>query len=107
MAGFAPRSVDTSPEMAGFGFDSLRRPRPCTATPGGFQIAADRLATDSERLLDAPKRPPEQAEREDLLLLVVGQWSATTPLSVPSAATVPAVCRSGQAIVATQTVLLC
>ena len=37
---------------------------------GGFQIAADRLATDRERLLDAPKRPPEPAECEDLLLLL-------------------------------------
>ena len=37
MAGFAPRSVDTSSEMAGFGFDSLRRPRPRTAIPAAFR----------------------------------------------------------------------
>jgi hypothetical protein len=37
MAGFAPRSVDTSSEMAGFGFDSPRRPRPYTAMPTAFR----------------------------------------------------------------------
>ena len=37
MAGLARRSVDTSSEMAGFGFDSLRRPRPCTAIPAAFR----------------------------------------------------------------------
>jgi hypothetical protein len=38
MAGFdAPGSVDTSGKMAGFGFDSLRRPRPCTAMPAAFK----------------------------------------------------------------------
>jgi len=37
MAGFGQRSVDTSSEMAGFGFDSLRRPRPCTAIPAALR----------------------------------------------------------------------
>src|SRR5260221_8975452 len=41
--------------------------------PGGFQVATDRLATDRERLLDAPKRPSEPSERQNLLLLVVVQ----------------------------------
>jgi hypothetical protein len=36
MAGFAG-PVDTSVEMAGFGFDSLRRPRPPTAMPAAFR----------------------------------------------------------------------
>ena len=38
MAGFdRPESVDTSGEMAGFGFDSLGRPRPRTAMPAAFR----------------------------------------------------------------------
>ena len=37
IAGFAPRSVDTSPEMAGFAFDSLGRPRLRTAMPAAFR----------------------------------------------------------------------
>src|SRR6476619_3158762 len=41
--------------------------------PGGFQVAADSLTTDRERLLAAQKRPSEPAERENLLLLVVVQ----------------------------------
>jgi hypothetical protein len=41
--------------------------------PGGFQVATDGLAPDGERLLDAPQRPSESAERENLLLLVVVQ----------------------------------
>src|SRR5439155_6311734 len=40
---------------------------------GGFQIATDRLATNRDGLLDAPKRPPEPSEREDLLLLGIVQ----------------------------------
>jgi hypothetical protein len=38
---------------------------------GGSQVAADGLATDRKRLLDAPKRPPEPTEGEDLLLFGV------------------------------------
>ena len=38
IAGFGGlESVDTSEEMAGFGFDSLRRPRPCTTIPAAFR----------------------------------------------------------------------
>ena len=38
MAGFAARgSVDTSGEMAGFGFDSLGRPRPRTTMPAALR----------------------------------------------------------------------
>jgi hypothetical protein len=39
MAGFdGPGSVDTSsPEIAGFGFDSLGRPRPRTGIPAAFR----------------------------------------------------------------------
>jgi len=29
--------IPPSSEMAGFGFDSLRRPRPCTAIPAAFR----------------------------------------------------------------------
>jgi hypothetical protein len=37
-AGFGgPESVDTCSEMAGFGFDSLRRPRPGTGIPAAFR----------------------------------------------------------------------
>ena len=49
----------------------FRFARPAAAAhrdAGGLQIAADRLATDAGRLLDAPKRPAQPAEREDLLL---------------------------------------
>ena len=64
IAGFAPRSVDTSAEMAGFAVDSLGRPRPRTGDAGGLQIAAGRLATDAGRLLDAPERPAQPPERQ-------------------------------------------
>jgi hypothetical protein len=38
VAGFGgPESVDTCSEMAGFGFDSLRRPRRCSGTPAAFK----------------------------------------------------------------------
>jgi hypothetical protein len=38
MAGFAVRSVDTSGgKIAGFGFDSLGRPRPRTGIPAAFK----------------------------------------------------------------------
>ena len=37
IAGFAPRSVDTPSEMAGFAFDSLGRPRLRTAMPAAFR----------------------------------------------------------------------
>jgi hypothetical protein len=37
IAGFAPKSVDTSSEMAGFAFDSLGRPRLRTAMPAAFR----------------------------------------------------------------------
>ena len=50
-----------------------RRPRPRTAMPGGLQIAARRLATDAGRLLDAPQRPAQSPQRQDLLLFVVAQ----------------------------------
>jgi hypothetical protein len=54
MAGFDARdSVDTSGEIAGFGFDSLCQPRLRTTMPAGFQVAADSLAPDTGRFLDA------------------------------------------------------
>jgi hypothetical protein len=59
--------------MAGFGFDSLPPTAAVHGDTGGFQVAADGLATDRERLLDAPKRPPQPPECEDLLLLGVVQ----------------------------------
>jgi hypothetical protein len=37
IARFAPRSVDTSSEMAAFAFDSLGRPRLRTAMPAAFR----------------------------------------------------------------------
>src|SRR4029450_12092985 len=40
---------------------------------GGVQIATNRLATDPERLLDAPKRPSEPTEGEDFLVFGVVQ----------------------------------
>jgi hypothetical protein len=40
---------------------------------GGFQIAADRLAPDTGRFLDARERPAQSPERADLLLCGVVQ----------------------------------
>ncbi len=41
--------------------------------PRGLQVTADGLATDRERLLDAPKRPTEPTEGKNLLLRGVVQ----------------------------------
>jgi hypothetical protein len=66
-------SVDTSSEIAGFGFDSLGRPAAPHADAGGFQVATDRLAADAGRLLDAGQRPAHTPECADLLLFLVVQ----------------------------------
>jgi hypothetical protein len=55
------------------------RPRLRLTTPapdghaGGSQIAADRLATDAGGFFDAPERPAQAPERQNLLLLLVIQ----------------------------------
>ena len=75
MAGFAAESRWTPPrKWPVLPFDSLGRPRPRTAMPGGFQIAADRLAV-GRRSPAAMRRSvqPKSPEREDLLLFVVVQ----------------------------------
>ena len=69
-----PGSVDTSGVVAGFGGQGRGRPpRAADRDPGRLQVAAGRLATDARRLLDAPQRPAQSAQRQDLLLLVVAQ----------------------------------
>ena len=40
---------------------------------GGFQVAADRLAPDAGRVLDAGQRPAQSPQRTDFLLFVVVQ----------------------------------
>lgn len=74
VAGFiGPESVDTCSEIAGFGFDSLGRPRPRTGDASDFQVLADRLAADAGRRLDARQRPAQAPQRADLLLFMVVQ----------------------------------
>jgi hypothetical protein len=67
-----PGSVDTSPEIAGFGFDSLGRPRPRTGCRR-FSDSADRFAADAGRRLNARQRPAHTPQRTDLVLFVVVQ----------------------------------
>jgi hypothetical protein len=50
-------SVDTSWEIAGFGFDSLGTTAASHRHAGGFQVAGDPLAANARRLLDARQRP--------------------------------------------------
>jgi hypothetical protein len=61
-------SVDTAPEMAGFVVASPGRPRPADHDTGRSQIRADGLAPDPGLALNAPKRPAQTPQREDLLL---------------------------------------
>ena len=87
MAGFDGRSRWTPPAgIAGFGLDSLGRPRPRTGMPGGFQIAADRFPADAGRLLDARERPAQSARVRRICCCLC--WSKT--LLMP--ATEPAFC---------------
>ena len=51
---------------------------PCTTSPGGLQVPASRLASDSGGVFDAPQRPAEAPQRQDLLSFLFGQDVAHT-----------------------------
>ena len=97
------KSVITPASLAGFesvesvitplaGFDGARRPPPTRRThcdPGCFQINACRFSTHTSGLLDAPKRPAEPSQCDDLLFLFFVQDIAHADGAYPAGFNVP------------------
>jgi len=65
--GAGEESVDTSPEMAGFSFPFSCSLAPANRSTGCLQIVADGLTTNARLPFNPAKRPPQTAERDDLL----------------------------------------
>ncbi len=71
-----PGSVNTSGVVAGFGGGGHwlgRSPASSHGHARGLQIGTGRLPTDARGRLDAPERPPEAPQCDDLLLVFVVQ----------------------------------
>ena len=75
VAGFdGSGSVNTSSAVTGFGGHTPGRPpRLAHWATGRFQVSAHRFSADTRGLFDAPQRPTEAPQKQNLLLCVVIQ----------------------------------